>query len=66
MKFDAAELTKIDSMSAADYVQHERELHHHSYIYHFISILVFGGFYIGAVEFIALLIESIFPRKPDA
>ena len=66
MATDAAALSKIDSMSPSDYIQHQRELHHHSYIYHFISFLVLGGFYIGAVEFISYLIGPLIPKSRDA
>lgn len=61
---DGAALLKIDSMSPADYIQHQRELHNHSYIVHFIFLLIFGGFYIGTVEFISYLIGQSFPKNP--
>jgi hypothetical protein len=61
---DAAALSKIDSTSAADYIQHQREIHSHSYVEHFIFLLIFGGFYIGAVEFISYLIAQSFPKNP--
>jgi len=61
---DAAALSKIDSMSAADYIQYQRELHNHSYIVHFIFLLIFGGFYIGTVEFISYLIALLFRKNP--
>jgi flagellar biosynthesis protein FlhB len=65
MRSDAAALSKIDSMSPTDYIQHQRELHHHSYVFHFVSFLVLGGFYIGAVEFISYLIVPLIPKRPD-
>jgi hypothetical protein len=66
LKFDASALMKLDSMSAADFVQHERELHNHSYIFHFIIVLMMGGFYIGVIEFVAYVIGLVFPKKPAA
>jgi hypothetical protein len=61
--FDAAALSKIDSMPAADYIQRQRELHHHPYVFHFISLLIVGGFYLGAVEFLSYVIGLCFPKK---
>ena len=66
IRSDASTLAKIDSMSPADYIQHQRELHHHSFVFHFIFFLIVGGFYIGVIEFIAYVIGLIIPKKPDA
>lgn len=66
LHFDASALAKLDSMSAADYVQKQRELHHHSFVFHFISVLIMGGFYLGVVEFLSYVIGSCFPGKPAA
>jgi hypothetical protein len=66
VRFDASALTRLDSISAADYVQHQRELHHHSLVFHFIVVLIMGGFYLGVVEFIAYVIGLLIPKKPDA
>ena len=63
---DASALSKIDSMSAADYVQKQRELHHHPVIFHFIIVLMMGGFYLGVVEFLAYVIGFCFKQKPAA
>ena len=65
LSFDTSALAKLDSMSATDYVQHQRELHHYSFVVHFIAVLVMGGFYIGIVEFITYVI-GLFFKKPDA
>jgi len=65
-RFDAFALSKIASMSAADYVQRQRELHQHSVVFHFIVVLMMGGFYIGAVEFLSYVIGLCFKRKPAA
>ena len=66
LSFDASALTKLDSMSAADYVQRQRELHHHSFVFHFIVVLMMGGFYIGIIEFITYVIGLVLPKKPAA
>jgi hypothetical protein len=66
LKADAAALSRIDSMSPADYVQHQRELHQHSYAFHFIIYLMIGSFYVGVVEFISYLIGLIIPKKLDS
>jgi hypothetical protein len=61
--FDADALSKINSMSPVDYIQRQRELHQHSYISHFVMCLIMGGFYLGAVEFLAYVIGLCFPKK---
>jgi hypothetical protein len=61
---DADALSKIDSMPPVDYIQHQRELHHHSYFFHFVICLMMGGFYVGAVEFLAYAVGLCFPKKP--
>ncbi len=64
--YDGSELSKIDSISPADYVQQQRNHHIHSFSFHYIMMLVFGGFYIGTIEVIAYLIELVIPKKTDA
>ena len=66
LRFDASALAKLDSMSASDVVQHQRDIHHHAFVFHFIVYLIMGGFYLGVVEFIAYVIGLIVPKKPDA
>ncbi len=66
LRIDASVLSKLDSMSAADYVQRQRELHHHSFVFHFIVILLMGGFYLGVIEFLSFIVGLCFPRKPAA
>jgi len=61
--FDASSLAKLDSMSAAAVVEHQRSLHSHSFVFHFISWLIAGGFYVGIVEFITYVIGLLFQRK---
>ena len=63
---DTSALSKLDSMSAADYVQKQRELHHHSVVFHFIVVLMMGGFYLGVVEFLSYVIGLCFKKKPAA
>jgi hypothetical protein len=58
--FDASMLAKLDSMSAAEVIQHERSLHLHSVSYQFFLMLVMGGFYMGAVDFLTYLIALPF------
>jgi hypothetical protein len=59
---DATVSTKLDSMSAADYVQHQRGIVHHSFAFHFIIWLIIGGLYIASVEFIAYVIGLCFKK----
>ena len=63
---EASIITKIDSMSAADYIEYQRKLYHHSIIHHFILWFLIGGFYIASVEFIAYVIGLCFKKKPAA
>jgi hypothetical protein len=65
MGSDSSALAKIDSMSPADYIQHQRDLHHHSFVFQFIVFLILGGFYVGIVEFITYVIGLVIPKKPD-
>jgi hypothetical protein len=65
LRIDAAALAKLDSMSATDYVQRQHELHHHSFVFHFLLVLMMGGFYVGIVEFIAYVI-GLFVKQADA
>jgi len=59
-------LARLDSMSATEYFQHQREVTHpHSFLFHFLLVLMMGGFYVGVVEFIAYLVGLLF-KKPDA
>jgi len=60
---DASALAKLDSMSAADYVQHQREIYHHSFIFHFILVLMAGGFYLGVVEFLSYVVGLCIRKK---
>ena len=63
---DAADLAKLDSMSTAEIIQHQRALHQHSTAFHFFTFLILGGFYLGAIEFVAYLVGLVLPKKPDA
>ncbi|MDR3403195.1 MAG: hypothetical protein P4L99_11925 [Chthoniobacter sp.] len=62
-RFDATLLAKIDSMSPAAYVEHARHLHQHSYLFHFLTFLVGGGFYVGAIELIVYLLRLSVPTS---
>ena len=63
---DTSALAKIDSMSPTDYILYARKLHSHPFIFHFITFLILGGFYIGLVEFFSYVIGLLIPKKPDA
>ena len=60
---DTRGLAKIDSMSAADYIQFQRGVHQHSFIFHFTILLIVGGFFVGTIDFLAYLIGLLIPRK---
>jgi hypothetical protein len=66
VKLDTSSLAKMDSMSAADYIQRQRGMFHHSLVHHFIIFLIFGGFFLGAVEFLAYVIGFLIPKKSDS
>jgi hypothetical protein len=59
-------LSKLNSMSAADYVQKQRVFYHHSFMFHFVILVVFGGFYLGAVEFLSYVVGLGFRKRPVA
>jgi hypothetical protein len=61
-KMDTRALVKLDSMSAIDYVQYQRSLHQHSYLFRCFVILLLGGFFVGTVDFIAYVIALPFKR----
>ncbi|HEY8960649.1 MAG TPA: hypothetical protein VIM57_00485 [Luteolibacter sp.] len=65
-RIDAYALTKLDSMSAAAYVEKRRAIHHHSFVFHFLLVLMLGGFYFGIVEFLSYLIGGCFKKKSAA
>jgi hypothetical protein len=60
---DGSALARLNSMSEADYVQRQRELHHHSFIFHFVIVLMAGGFYLGVVEFLSYVVGLCFRKK---
>ena len=64
--FDASALARLDSMSAGAVVQQQRELHQHSFVFHFIVILILGCLFLGLVELIAYAIGLAFGKKADA
>ena len=64
LRIDKSALARLDSMSATDYVQRQRELfHHHSFVFDFLVVLIFGGFYIGIVKFISYVIGLFFRNR---
>jgi hypothetical protein len=62
---DVSLLAKINSMSAAEYIEYQRELFTHSYFHHYFLMLIMGGFYVASVEFVAFMI-GLLCRKPAA
>jgi hypothetical protein len=62
-QYDAAAMHLIDSMSTADYFQHQRDLHSHSIYLHFLTCLICGGFFLGTIEFVAYMIANLSGRK---
>jgi ABC-type amino acid transport system permease subunit len=62
---DASSLAKLDSMSATDFVQKEREAHQHSFIFHFIVFMFVGAIYIKLIEFFTYVVGLCF-KKPAA
>jgi len=62
-QYDATALHLIDSMSTADYIQHQRDLHGHSVFLHFFTCLICGGFFFGTIEFVAYMISNLSGRK---
>ncbi len=63
-KYETSIVAKINSMPAADYIEHQRKIHHHSVISRFFFWIFLGGFYISSVEFIAYIIGLCFKKKP--
>ncbi len=63
--FDQSMLMKLDSMSASDFIQHERSTYNHSIVNRFIFMLLFGGFYLGVVDFLTYLIALFFKRREE-
>ncbi len=61
---DGTILTKLDSMTATEYVESQRKLYHHSFLHHFILWVIVGGLYVASVEFIAYVIGLCFKKKP--
>lgn len=60
---DAAALRLIDSMSTADYLQHQRDLHSHSVYLNFFTCLICGGLFFATIEFVAWMIANLSGRK---
>jgi hypothetical protein len=62
-RYDASALAMIDSMSASEYIRHQRELHGHSFLLHAVTCLICGGFFLGTIEFVAYMIENLGGKK---
>ena len=61
-QFDKSSLAKMDATPVAEFMKHQREIHMHSPLFWFFSVLVIGGFFVGAVDFIAYIIESFLKK----
>ena len=57
---DISILAKINSTSPEDYYDHARHLYQHSFLHQFLIAILFGGFFLGTVEFVAYLISFLF------
>jgi hypothetical protein len=62
-QYDAAALNLISSMSTADYIRHQQDLHSHSILLHFLTCLICGGFFLGTIEFVAYMIVNLSGKK---
>jgi len=62
---DARALARIDAMTPADYLAYQRHQHQHSYLFAYVTLLIFGGAYLGAIEVVAGLLGLTVPAKPD-
>jgi hypothetical protein len=56
----------MDSMSPAGYIDYRRGILGHSYLFHFGTLLVPGGFYLGTVEVVTGLVRSLAPKDRGA
>lgn len=65
MSADVSLLAKMDSMSAAAFVQYQRTVYHHSFFHHFGILFAIGALYIVGVEFFAYVI-ALCVKKPQA
>ena len=65
--FNSHSLSRMESMTPADHFQYQRRVLAHSYLFSFVIALVFGGFYIGAVDAVTWLIRALMPKaaKPN-
>jgi hypothetical protein len=62
---DARALARIDAMTPADYLAYQRHQHQHSYLFAYVTLLIFGGAYLGAVEVVAGLLGFAVSGKAD-
>ena len=60
---DASSLARMDRMSAEEYMAYQHHVHGHGYTLHFFTMLIFGGFYLGTVEFIVYVLRLCFPAR---
>ena len=56
---DAFAIRKINSMSAADYIEYARHIHQRSYFVHLGAYIVLGGLYLCAIELLAYLLRRL-------
>jgi len=65
-KYDARALAMMNSMSTAEYIRQQRELHGHSFLLHAFTCLVCGGFFLGTIEFVAYMIENLSGKRKSS
>lgn len=56
--YDVRTLAKMDTMTADEFVAHQRSVHHHGAMLHFVSAFICGAIYIGAIECLAFLFRG--------
>lgn len=56
---------KIESMSQTDYIEYQRHIHGHSYLFTFFAVLVEIGFCLAVVEIVAFSIRALMRKRRD-
>ena len=60
--FDIRKLAEMDSMTADQFVAHERAIHHHGVVTHFVAVLIMGFGCLAAYELLVFLIDRQAPK----
>jgi hypothetical protein len=61
-RMDTSILARMNLMSPGAYVERARHFYQHSFLYHYLIVILFGGFFLGAVEFVAHLVGLLFKK----